>query len=112
MAHAKPLGWVGDGTEETIRSYIDVDGNNSVKDMLGVNVSVAHDLKNRYNIFTINDLVGYCMYNGFPHELPDETRFVVSLRLVQKLGFMPNPESAKPPLVHRTASDPLFPVRT
>ena len=112
MACITPLGWINDDAEHAIRSSLDVDGNNTIMDMIGIGPAVAHDLKNLHNIFTINDLVGYVLYNGFPNDarIGDDTKFVLSLRCALKL--MPDLETSQPRSVRRTASDPLCQART
>ena len=112
MTCITPLGWINDDADHAIRSSMDVDGNNTVMDMVGIGPSVARDLKNLHNIFTINDLVGYVLYNGFPNDarIGDDTKFVLSLRCARKL--MPGLETSQPPSARRTASDPVFPTQT
>ncbi len=112
MACITPLGWISDDAEKTIRSSLDVDGNNTVRDMVGIGPAVARDLNNLHNILTINDLVGYVLYNGFPNDarISDETKFVLSLRCARKL--MPDLETSQPQSVRKTASDPVFQVQT
>lgn len=106
MAYITPLGWISDDAKSAIRASMYVDGNNNVMDISGIGPMVAHGLKNLYNIFTINDLVGYILYNGFPHDvgLRDDSKFVLSLRCAQKAEFMPDPATSQPQSVRRTSS--------
>lgn len=84
---ASPLSWVHEDPVYTIQTQMEVDGNNSVTDILGIGPMLVADLETKYTIHTINDLVGYIMYNGFPRDvnLSEETKFILGLRCANKM---------------------------
>ena len=86
MPHS-PLSWVHEDPTYAIQIQMEVDGNNAVTDILGVGPALAYHLESKYTIHTINDLVGYIMYNGFPQDLHfnEETKFILSLKCANKM---------------------------
>ena len=82
-----PLYWVHENPTYTIQTQIELDGNNTITDILGLSTYVSAQLKQVHNISTINDLVDYVMYNGFPRniELTEETKFILSIRCANKM---------------------------
>ena len=90
MAYIVPLGWINDDAEGAIRSTLNLTGNESCTDIAGIGPSVKYSL----NIDTVNDLVGYVLYNGFPSGMNNETVFMLSILCARKIGaIMPAPES-------------------
>jgi len=105
MKFTTPLGWVGD-----VQYALDISGNNTTRDIPGVTKEIDRELRNMHNIFTINDLVGFTLYNGYPKCIVDNTKFVVSLRCATRL--MPDLETSQHLLVHKTSNAPLCPTQT
>lgn len=90
MAYAKPLGWINHDAGSIIRDILCLDGNEKCTKIPGVEASIQYSL----NITTINDLVGYVLYNGFPVGLGEDTVFMLSILCANKIGtIMPVPET-------------------
>lgn len=82
-----PLSWVHEDPHHVIQIQMDVDGNNCVTDILGIGPYIAMCLEEKYSITTINDLIGYIIYNGFPNDIDfkEETKFIISVRCAHKV---------------------------
>ena len=87
MTYNSPLLWINDDPKHTIENILTLDGNNHLLDVPGIGAFTSKQLNLEYNIFTINDLVGYVLYNGFPSILDNVTKFVISLRCADKLNY-------------------------
>lgn len=78
--------WFHEDPKYVLQVQIEQDGNNAVTDLIGVGPSLCSQLKQDYNIITINDFADYIIANGFPCDMniKEETRFVLSVRCANK----------------------------
>lgn len=78
--------WFHEDPKYVLQIQIEQDGNNAVTDIIGVGPSICSQLKQVYNIITINDFADYIIANGFPRDMniKEETRFVLSVRCANK----------------------------
>ena len=89
MTFTNALGWINDDAEYAIRATMNLSGNESVTDIPGIGPSLAYRMENAFRIMTVNDIVGYVLYHGFPNNdiitLNDESKFMISLLCAKRV---------------------------
>ena len=90
MAFINALGWINDDADYAIRATMNLTGNEKVTDIPGIGPSMAYRMENAFRIMTVNDLVGYVLYHGFPETdvitLADDSKFMISLLCAKRVG--------------------------
>ena len=77
--------WSNDNYKQAIQSSLDIDGKYSVMNLPGIGAVIANQLKKEYGVHTIYELMQHVMEMGFPPELTDESKFVLSARCTHYL---------------------------